>query len=101
MKRGNVLTQLLHDAHCDKPRSESGKKCDCRARHDRSAIDLSWPGHTGSDGSEDQDAFEAFAENENTDVEGCHGCASICLEWIGRAMASDALPDENRDDKQC
>src|SRR5438046_2977239 len=101
MKRRHVLTQLLHDAYRDEPCREGGEKCDGRARHHWSAIRQSWTSHAGGDGSEDKNAFQSLAENEHADIEGSDGGSGICLKGIRCALDSDALPDENRDNKQC
>src|SRR5213595_74110 len=101
MKRRHVLTQLFHDAYRDEPCSEGGEKCDGRARHHWLAIHQSWTSHAGGDGSEDKNAFQSLAENEHADIEGSDGGTAICLKRSGRALDSDALPEENRDNEQC
>src|SRR2546423_13244114 len=69
MQSGNILAQLLHDSDGDKPSHKGGEESDRGTRHHRFAIVSPRAGHTGSDGSENENAFEPLAENENTDSE--------------------------------
>src|SRR5438132_10862040 len=69
MQGRNVLAQLLHDPDSNEPRREGGEERDRCARHDRFAIIAARAGHAGGDGSEDENAFESLAENEDAYIE--------------------------------
>ena len=56
--------------------------------------------HTGSDGGKYENAFQAFAENENADIEKRDRRARIRPHRIGRALCSNRLPHQHRDDKE-
>ena len=61
---------------------------------------MSWSCHAGGDGSEDKNAFESFAENENTDIERGNGGSGVSLQRIGRTVGGDPLPDESGNDEE-
>jgi hypothetical protein len=54
-------------------------------------------GHARRDRCQHQDAFEAFAENENANVQKRHRRTSLRLGWVRRAMGGQPLPYDHRD----
>src|SRR6266404_685979 len=56
--------------------------------------------HTGGDGSQDENAFQSFTENENADVEERHGWARVRAHRIWCAVCAKSLPNEHGDHKK-
>jgi hypothetical protein len=54
-------------------------------------------GHARRDRCQHQDAFEAFAENENADIQKRDRRTSLRLGWVRRAMGGEPLPHDHRD----
>jgi len=56
--------------------------------------------HTGRDRGQDENAFEAFAENEHGNVHHGHAPCGVGTERIGRSLCGETLPDQNSNDRQ-
>ena len=57
-------------------------------------------GHARGDRGQHQNAFESFAEDENSDVEKRDCRAGVRPRWVRRAMRRDSLPDQHRNDEK-
>ena len=89
----DAIGKIFHDAHGDEPGDQRGDESDARAGDDRLAVRLAFARHAGGDGCENQDAFQALAENEHADVQNRRRRAGIGHGRIRVTTRSDALPD--------
>jgi hypothetical protein len=94
---GNVVGQCAHDADGDHPGDKSGKEGEPGAPGDRPAAGPAGAGHAGGDGGEDENALEAFAKDEDADVEHGNGGAGVGAGGIGRAAGRKPLPGHGQE----
>jgi hypothetical protein len=57
--------------------------------------------HARRDRSEDENTFEAFAKNENADIEKCDRRTGMRLDRIRRAVGGKCLPNDHCNDRKC
>jgi hypothetical protein len=56
--------------------------------------------HTGRDGSQHENAFQPFSEDENADIEKRDRRARVGPHRIRRAVCADSLPNQHRDHRK-
>jgi hypothetical protein len=99
IERAHVVAERTDNSHRDEPCDQCRDECDPRADCDRLPVRAFRAGHTRGDRRQHQNAFEAFAKNENADVEKRHRWTRVRLRRIRGAVCGHALPHDHRDDR--
>src|SRR5437764_15422086 len=66
---GDIVAERADDADCYNPRNQAGDKGQARTERDRLAMHAFGTNHTGSDGSQQKNAFQSLSKKENDDIE--------------------------------
>ena len=95
---GDVVADIVEDADGDEPGDEGGEERGGGAGGDGGAVGVLAAGHAGGDGGENEDALEAFAEDEDGDVHDGAEVGGVVAGGVRRAGGGDALPYEDAGD---
>ena len=95
IERRHIVAKRPDNADRNQPGNQGRGESDSGAETNGAAVRLPRAGHTRGDGGEDQNAFEAFAENEHADIEERNRGAGVGPHRIGHALFGEALPNQD------
>src|SRR6266487_4456783 len=95
VKCRHTFAQLPHDTDGNEPGDQARSESEACAHRDWTTVRAFLSGHARSDGGEHQDAFQSFAEYENTNIQKRDRGSCVRLRRIRRAMRRDALPRDH------
>ena len=91
----NVLGEILDNAHGDEPGHQSGGNPDTDTNGNRFPLVGVGTDHAGHDCREYQNTFQAFAENQHSNIERSNRSAGMRQCGIRSSVGRDPLPYEN------
>src|SRR5665213_667118 len=100
IQRGNALAKIADDAGGDEPSEQSADARARRADDDGPPLRRAFASHAGEDRSQNQDGFQAFAENQNRNVHHRRRRTGVRRGRIWISLSGDSLPDQHTDNDE-